>query len=765
MFQEILGNLTVNLIGDVSGINKSLNDTKATMQQVGGSFRSVGAGLTGGITTPIIAAGAATFGFANEFNSGMANVASLGQEARDSIAGWGPEVETLAIDMAKNTGEMTAGLYDVVSAFGANSETMLNMAEQSKIAVAGNGKLASAVAFTSAVTKGWGDTSIDAIKKAGDLGLQTVALGQTTFPELAASIGRVTGSSKLLNVSQEELFATMATATGVTGGAAEVSTQLAAVYAALQNPSKELQGVFSDLGVSTGAAAIEQLGLAGTLDMIRSAATDTETPLAKYLGSAEAMNLANALGGPLAGEYARKLEEMGSAAGATDAAFKAQTEGVNAAGFEWQKFKVEMQVIAQQVGQEVIPIFREIAPVLRDGLTTVKGWISAYREMNPETQRAVLLIGGIAVAAGPVLVVIGSLISAVGAIVGAFGALSAGAVAVSAAFGGAATVAGGLSAVLALIGGPITLVIAAVGLLAVAWARDWGGIQTKTIAAIESIRNSIQPFIDYFVGIWESSRGRIVLATSLLWAGVQTIFGGAFDAIKLIFSVFTGDFTGSWSDLGVQLRVIFDEMVGGFVLSIAGLWGMVSPFLSQFWEDTKAWFAGINWGQLGANIIKGLAGGLTAEIPSLMDVVTNVSSAVSDVFTGFFGINSPSTLMRQYGAWMIEGLGLGQEDEKQGLESKAAGVVSGLPGIIQRPLQAAAGQAIPLPNQSAAGIPAGSGATASKSGDIILNFPNLQSIYGVEDFSAMVTQAVKTALDEDQSSGRTKTRAISMGIA
>ena len=51
----------------------------------------------------------------------------------------------------------------------------------------------------------------------------------TTFPELAASIGRVVPVAAKMNVAQEELFAGFATLTGVTGSAAEVSTQLAGI--------------------------------------------------------------------------------------------------------------------------------------------------------------------------------------------------------------------------------------------------------------------------------------------------------------------------------------------------------------------------------------------------------------------------------------------------------------------------------------------------------------------------------------------------------
>ena len=82
-----------------------------------------------------------------------------------------------------------------------------------------------------------------------DLAFETVRLGQTTFPELAASMGRVVPLAASLKLSQEELFAAMATGTGVTGGAAEVSTQLRAVLQSLLDPSKELEKEFKKMGI------------------------------------------------------------------------------------------------------------------------------------------------------------------------------------------------------------------------------------------------------------------------------------------------------------------------------------------------------------------------------------------------------------------------------------------------------------------------------------------------------------------------------------
>ena len=182
---------------------------------------NVGKSLSAGVTLPIVAAGAAAFKFSNDFNAEMANVASLmpGNTAR--VQELGASVKQLSIDTGQSTGTMTEGLYNVVSAFGDTADTVGVLETNARAAVAGVSTVTDAIKLTSAVTKSYGDTSAQAVQHAADLGIMAVRLGQTTFPELAASIGSVTPQARELNVSQEELFATFATLTGVTGGAAE----------------------------------------------------------------------------------------------------------------------------------------------------------------------------------------------------------------------------------------------------------------------------------------------------------------------------------------------------------------------------------------------------------------------------------------------------------------------------------------------------------------------------------------------------------------
>jgi hypothetical protein len=95
---------------------------------------------------------------------------------------------------------------------------------------------------------------------------------------------------------------------------------------------------------------VKALGLHGTIKAITDAATQSGMPLQQYIGSIEGQTLALALAGPQATDYSKKLGEMQKAAGTTDEAFKAQTEGINAQGFALEKLKQAWAVAQEKIG-------------------------------------------------------------------------------------------------------------------------------------------------------------------------------------------------------------------------------------------------------------------------------------------------------------------------------------------------------------------------------------------------------------------------------
>ena len=231
--------ISIAVQGKDDGASKTLDALAGKIEGFGKKSKEMGEWMTLGDTTPIIGLGIAAIKASTDLNAAMANVASLGVPI-ERVEELKSSVQDVAIEVGKTTGDIAGGLYQVISAFGDSVDTVEILRINAIAAAAGLATTEDAIALTSAVTKGFGDTSADAVQKAADLAFVTVQLGQTTFPELASAMGKVVPLAATLGITQEELFASMATLTGVTGNAAEVTTQMRATYQALIKPTADM---------------------------------------------------------------------------------------------------------------------------------------------------------------------------------------------------------------------------------------------------------------------------------------------------------------------------------------------------------------------------------------------------------------------------------------------------------------------------------------------------------------------------------------------
>jgi TP901 family phage tail tape measure protein len=362
--------ISIRFEGDRSGyertageVDRSLDSITKKADSLGGKFTSAGRAMAP-LSAALTLAGGVALKFSTDFNRGMANVATLIPGNTKRVNELKGTVQNLAVATGKATDDLAEGLYQTISAFGDTADTAAILETNAKAAAAGLAKTTDAINLTSAVTKIYGDTSAAAVQKAADLALLTVRLGQTTFPELASSMGKVVPMAEAMGQSQEDLFAVFATATGVTGTAAEVATQYRGVLAGLAKPSEALTALLDKQGFKSGEAMLAQRGLVGTLQDIVGAAKDADKPLQDYIASVEAVPFALALAGPQAETFAKKQAELAKAAGATDEAFRAQTEGVNEAGFGWDQLVQQFVTGAQKLGDVLLPRLLDAAHAL-----------------------------------------------------------------------------------------------------------------------------------------------------------------------------------------------------------------------------------------------------------------------------------------------------------------------------------------------------------------------------------------------------------------
>lgn len=370
----------------IENAKDQLKDMKQAAEEMSKSVRDLGIASAAAFAA-VAAATTQAVKASLELNAAMASVGTMIPQQSARLQELKREVQGLAIEVGKSTDDLAQGLYNVISAFGDAEDSVRKLEISAKAATAGVATTNDALNFLSAVTKAYGDTSAEAMEHVADLGFQTLKLGQTSFPELANSIGRVTPLAVNLGISMEELFGVFATGTGVTGGAAEVSTQLAGVLQALSNPTESMTKLFEAMGVASGEAAVAQYGLQGVIQAVADAAKASGQPINDYIGSIRGQTLALTLAGAQADTFIDKTDAMYDSMGAMQTAFEEQAYGANAVGFALEQLRQEWEVTKQSWGDAVQPS-REMVDALRDLVHGLGEWI---RE-NPELARTITYV-------------------------------------------------------------------------------------------------------------------------------------------------------------------------------------------------------------------------------------------------------------------------------------------------------------------------------------------------------------------------------------
>lgn len=268
------------------------------------------------------------------FATAMAEANTMAGKDAAGLERMKEQVTALSKEVPVARDALAKGLYQVISN-GVPEDNMLSFLEASaRSSVGGIADLQKVVGVTSTVIKNYGAAWTDAAAIQDKIQL-TAKNGVTSFEQLADALPRVSGNAATLGVSIDELLASFATLTGVSGNTAEVSTQLAAIFTALVKPSSEAAKMAEEMGIQFDAAAVKSAGglqnFLTSLDRSVKAYAASSGVLeqevyAKLFGSAEALRALIPLNGELAQKFGQNVAAMKDSAGTMDAAFKQISE-------------------------------------------------------------------------------------------------------------------------------------------------------------------------------------------------------------------------------------------------------------------------------------------------------------------------------------------------------------------------------------------------------------------------------------------------------
>ena len=126
---------------------------------------------------------------------------------------------------------------------------------------------------------------------------------------------------------------------------------------------------------------------------------------------------------------------------------------------------------------------------------------------------------------------------------------------------------------------------------------------------------------------------------------------------------------------------ILTSIISGIVANLPQLVSAAGQIISSIWDTIK----GIDWLQLGSDILHGILNGLTSLGGAVWDAIKDVGNSILNGFKDFFGIHSPSRLMRDMiGRNVIAGVGVGFEMESDNLDEQAENVMKNATAAMQR---------------------------------------------------------------------------------
>ena len=599
--------------------------------------------------------GAAAVKTAADFDSGMSKVAAISGATGDDLDALREKAREMGAKTKFSASE-AASAMEYMAMAGWKTEDMLGGIEgiMSLAAASGEDLATTSDIVTDALTA-FGLSAQDSghfadiLAAASSNANTNVRMMGETFKYCAPIAGA-------LGFSAEDV----AEAIGLMANAGIKSTQAGTALRTIMN---NLSGEVKITGAALGEVTIATTNADGSMRDLSDILADCRGAFAQLSESeraqaAEALVGKNAMSGFLALMNAapEDIEKLSTAIDNCDgtAAQMAETMQDNLAG--------QLTILKSQLEELAISFGEMLMPAIRAIVSKIQAFVDKLNGMSESQRKAILTIGLIVAALGPLLVIIGTLISKVGVAMQGFVKLATGVKKLGVAVKAGTGIFGKLGAALGGISGPVLAIVAVVAVLIAAFKHLWDTNEEfrNAITGIwEGIVSKIQAFCQGIVDRLNAlgfDFGSIVDVLKSLWDGlcqflapvfeaafnvISTVLGTILNVITGLLDVFIGLFTGNWSQMWEGVKEIFSGIWDG-ITSLFGtalellkslaatvfswfgstwesVWTGIKSFFETIWNGIVVFFSGI-WNTIVSTV--------TTQINAVKTIVTTVFDAI-----------------------------------------------------------------------------------------------------------------------------------------
>lgn len=378
------------------GIEDGLNERVNKIKNVFNKMENFAKKGMKKVTTPILGAGTAIWKMSANFEDAMAKVSTIADSSYPL-----ENLKKEAIDVSRQLGiavtDVAQAQYTAISA-GVDTSFAGQFAKIAGVAAkAGGTDIETAIDGLTTVINAYNLESEHALAISDQM-FKTQKLGKTTFGEMAQYLGNVIPIASALNVSTEELFASIAVLTKNGIQTNQAMTGLKAAFSNILKPSVQAAEAAEMLGLNFSASYVKSVGWSKFLEELREKTKGSETALADLFGSTEAVNSLLVLTGKGAKDFSDALDEIGNSAGATKEAYEKMLT-------PQERFRIavnNLKLSLMEFGVAITPIIEKITEKINQFSVFINN-------MSDETKERIVKIAGAFALFFPALYIISKL--------------------------------------------------------------------------------------------------------------------------------------------------------------------------------------------------------------------------------------------------------------------------------------------------------------------------------------------------------------------
>lgn len=521
MAASAIGALRVTLGIDTAAFQNGLNQAQKQLvasgkrlEKVGASVGAIGKSMAANLSLPIAGAGVAIIKYAGDFEASM-NKIGISTKASGAQM---KAMNDLALQLGKSTvfsASEAANAMDMLAKNGLTATQILGGAAKAAIdlAAAAGSELDPAAAAITDTMANFGKTTKQLPSIVNQI---TGAVNQSKFDfdDFRLAMGSAGGVAGKVGVNFEDFAAVLAGTSSSFSSGEDAGTSFKSMLLSIGSPSKKAQAAIDELGLQFFDATGKMKPMSAIADMLKaSLAGLSDQKKLSYIG-----DIFGSDGGrtvlAMMQLGAKGLDDIKTKIAATDAAAQSaqRLKGFNG---QLEQLKGSIETLAIKFGQS------GILEAITGLVTNLGNLLDTFSEASPATLRYATVIGLTVAAIAPLLIGVGAMVNAVGAIIPVMikvAPLFTSLVSIisTTVIPILATLARSLIG-LAVAGGPLTLIVLALGAVYLAW-QNWDkivpivrnlyvGVKTwlsdKLGAIFDAVKGKIAAVGDAFYTLWD----------------------------------------------------------------------------------------------------------------------------------------------------------------------------------------------------------------------------------------------------------------------